>query len=94
VSEASSGPDGLAMLATQTVDAVFTDLSMPGMDGFELAAVVREAYPATKIVLITGFGGTIDHDEARRFVDAVVSKPFLYSTLANVLGCLSEGGSR
>jgi PAS domain S-box-containing protein len=89
VEVASTGPEGLAVLASGGVDAVFTDLSMPGMDGWEVARRVRADYPGTKVVLITGFGAAIDPSESHKHVDAVVSKPFLYSTLAKVLRDLS-----
>jgi len=38
-------------------DIVFTDVQMPGMDGFQLLARLRETCPDVEVVVITGFGG-------------------------------------
>lgn len=42
---------------TQSVDAVFLDAAMPGLDGFELTKIVRSSIPNSKvpIVMLTGF---------------------------------------
>jgi PAS domain S-box-containing protein len=85
VEVASGGPEGIAMLANTHYDVVFTDLSMPVMDGWEVARRVRTASTRTKVVLITGFGATLEGGVLPAGIDAVVSKPFLYSTLARVL---------
>jgi signal transduction histidine kinase/CheY-like chemotaxis protein len=85
VDVASDGRAGLDYLERHRVDAVFTDLSMPGMDGWEVARRIREAHPVTKIVLITGFAGALEEQDVGSLVDAVVSKPFLYATLARTL---------
>lgn len=37
------------------VDAVFSDVMMPGMNGMQLAEAIRYRYPAVRIVLTTGF---------------------------------------
>ncbi len=38
-------------------DIVFTDVQMPGMDGFQLLARLHKARPDVDIVIITGYGG-------------------------------------
>ena len=37
------------------IDAVFSDVMMPGMNGLQLADAVREMYPRVKIVLTSGY---------------------------------------
>lgn len=46
---------GLAMAARQTYDAIFLDVEMPGMDGFELCKRIRETAlnPTTPVVFVT-----------------------------------------
>jgi two-component system, OmpR family, response regulator len=37
------------------IDAVFTDIMMPGMNGLQLAEAIRRFYPSIRILLTTGF---------------------------------------
>jgi CheY-like chemotaxis protein len=54
---ASNAADALALLdAGATVDAVFSDVAMPGtMNGVELASTLRWRYPQLAVVLATGY---------------------------------------
>ena len=55
--EAPDGEMALPLLQTIQPDVLITDIKMPFMDGLELARIVRERLPATKIVILSG------HDE-------------------------------
>lgn len=37
------------------IDAVFSDVMMPGMTGFQLGEIMRRLYPAIRLVLTSGF---------------------------------------
>lgn len=53
---AHSADEALRMLeADKDIDALFTDVMMPGMNGLELADAVSEKYPTVKIVLTSGY---------------------------------------
>ena len=53
---AASGPEALALLAAgEIVEALVTDLSMPGMDGLTLIRAVQERRPGLAAVLLTGY---------------------------------------
>jgi len=52
---ATSASEALALLATQDVDAVVTDLTMPCMDGAELLRRVMRQHPATVRFLLSGY---------------------------------------
>jgi len=41
------------------VDLLVTDLQMPGMNGRELAAVVRKTNPQVRVLYVTGFADTL-----------------------------------
>ena len=41
------------------VDLLVTDLKMPGMNGRELAAVVRKSNPQVRVLFVTGFADTL-----------------------------------
>ncbi|MDH5572314.1 MAG: PAS domain S-box protein [Gammaproteobacteria bacterium] len=52
---ARNGEEALAILEQQPIDLVFSDVIMPGMDGYQLANKIREKYPQIKIQLASGF---------------------------------------
>ena len=53
---AYSAQEALAILGTDPeIDAVFSDVMMPGMNGLQLAETIRHLYPKVHIVLTTGF---------------------------------------
>ncbi|MDH3326293.1 MAG: PAS domain S-box protein [Gammaproteobacteria bacterium] len=45
----------LEILEKEPVDVLLSDVIMPDMDGYQLANIVREKYPAIKIQLASGF---------------------------------------
>ena len=55
MSFAAGGAEALAILETKPFDAVVTDMRMPAMDGAKLLALVRERYPATIRIVLSGY---------------------------------------
>jgi response regulator RpfG family c-di-GMP phosphodiesterase len=51
---AASGHEALQLLETHPIDAVISDLQMPGMSGMELLAKVRQIHPRTVFLMVTG----------------------------------------
>jgi response regulator RpfG family c-di-GMP phosphodiesterase len=51
---AASGEEALRILETHRIDAVISDLQMPGMSGMELLAKVRKSYPQIVFLVVTG----------------------------------------
>lgn len=77
VSTAADGHEALVLFESREFDAVFTDVGMPGMSGWELASNIRQRRKNLPIAVITGWGeavGSNEHKEAG--VDWVVAKPF------------------
>jgi len=75
---------------------VFTALGMPDMSGWEVAERIKIGHPDLPVVLVTGWGTSLDQDEVRRRgISAVVHKPFeivdLLRTAALVLAAKEEG---
>jgi CheY-like chemotaxis protein len=53
---AHSGHEAMQRLQEDgDIDAVFSDVMMPGMTGVQLADAIREMYPRVKIVLASGY---------------------------------------
>jgi len=83
---AGSGREALAMLERNQFDLVFTDLSMPEMDGWAVASEVRRRWPQVKVVMITGYAvpqETVDSN--RDLVSEVIFKPIRFDDLSLTL---------
>jgi putative nucleotidyltransferase with HDIG domain len=52
---AESGASALELLAGEPVDLIISDMRMPGMDGAQLLKQVRERWPKTARMLLTGY---------------------------------------
>jgi len=52
---AENGKKALEILETESVDLLFSDVIMPGMDGYELASRVKKNYPDIIIQMASGF---------------------------------------
>lgn len=82
---ATSGQDALRILADLRVHVVVSDMRMPGMDGAKLLSVIREKYPETMRVVLSG---QTDVDTALRvvpFAHQFLSKPTPPEVLVDVL---------
>lgn len=55
VGEAASGVEALAKVPLVQPDVVITDIRMEDMDGLEFAEAVRDAYPDTRIIFLSGY---------------------------------------
>ena len=69
------GREALAQLALQPVDIVVSDMRMPGMDGVELLEKVRERWPATARIMLSGSAHREEIERATSAVDELLSKP-------------------
>jgi CheY-like chemotaxis protein len=93
VVEAADGPNALAALVATPVDAVITDLGMPGMSGWELARRLKGQSPGLPVILLTGWQEQAPGDEAdRRSVDAILGKPVRLDELSRVIQEIAVGG--
>jgi two-component system response regulator HydG len=89
--EASEGESGLEQVKCQSFDAVFTDLHMPGMTGWEVAREVKRVDPGCTVVVLTGF--LKDADQG--MLDAcgirfVLTKPFRLEKLTETVTKIAE----
>jgi CheY-like chemotaxis protein len=89
---AHDGAQGLSVAREFVPDAIFLDLELPGMDGFEVARALREEPRASTCTLIalTGWDGPEHKRKAREagFHFHLV-KPLMKTKLAPVLASLT-----
>ena len=71
-----SGEDALKLIGTAPPDALFLDVSMPGINGLEVLAEVRRTRPQLAVVVITGHATADEVEQVKRLgaVD-VIPKP-------------------
>ena len=68
VKTTSSPREALDLTRTFSIDLVLSDLKMPGeMDGIEFLKRVKDASPATEVIIITGFGSVRGAVDALRY---------------------------
>ena len=83
---AQDGTEALALFRERQFDAVFTDVGMPGMSGWELAREIRQLNKHIPIAIITGWGEIVGSNEQRAAgVDWVLAKPFTADRIAELV---------
>jgi DNA-binding NtrC family response regulator len=50
-----NGADAMRMLEEESFDLVLTDLKMPDIDGIEVLKMIKERWPQTEVIVITGY---------------------------------------
>ena len=88
VTMASNGAEGLKLIRSLQPRVVFSDVSMPDMDGFQLADAMRADPTIARIpiVFITASVQRADIEEAlRRGGSRVISKPFTVTELRELV---------
>jgi len=77
VSEASDADEALGIVKdTPAFDILLTDLSLPGMSGWELSKAVQEINPKIKVAILSGWDvGEDDERIAEYGVSEILSKP-------------------
>ena len=90
---ATDGRTALKRLATQTFDLIMTDYDMPGLNGLELALVVRQTLPHTPIVLMTASGDSegLQDEICTLELDGYLQKPFSLRQIRDLLEGSKEG---
>jgi DNA-binding NtrC family response regulator len=83
-----SGKGALEILENQTFDVVFTDLKMMDIGGMEVLRIIKQKFPDTLVVIITGYATVASAVETMRYgAFDYLPKPF---TPAEILAILNK----
>ncbi|HTY10164.1 MAG: response regulator [Bacteroidota bacterium] len=90
VATAGDGDEAISVLQGKSFDLVLLDIKMPRVDGFEVLRFIKERYPATKVIMLTGFADLKNAIESKKLgAEDFVSKPYdlvdLLTTIERVL---------
>ena len=82
-----TSPTGMSKGMMVPDDLVITDFLMPGIDGLELARLIKAGTPQRPVLLITAHEETVSRREKARLqhVDAMLTKPFSHEQLLDAL---------
>jgi FixJ family two-component response regulator len=90
-----SSAQSFLMNGLSGLDALITDIGMPGMDGFELCDLVKKVSPDLPMFLITGRHEMADADRAHGF-SGCFRKPFdaqlMLAAIGNAIRKSKNGG--
>jgi CheY-like chemotaxis protein len=76
VTEARDGAEAYGLYQLSQFDCVVTDYNMPRMQGDALAIAIKQANPAQRVVMCSGFVDTVTWStQLPWFLDAFVTKP-------------------
>jgi DNA-binding response OmpR family regulator len=91
---ALNGTEGLWMARENPYDAIVLDIMLPGMNGYQVCATLREEQVWTPILMLTAKDGEFDEAEALDTgADDYVTKPFSFVVLVARLRSLIRRGA-
>ncbi|MDQ2728718.1 MAG: response regulator transcription factor [Actinomycetota bacterium] len=95
VDVALDGTEGRWLASENPYDAIILDIMLPGVNGFQLCANLRDAGNWTPILMLTAKDGELDEAEALDTgADDFLTKPFSFVVLvARLRALLRRGGA-
>lgn len=89
---ASDGKQALACLSSEKVQAVISDIKMPGMDGIALAGQIKRIYPQLPVILITAYysSSESERDNTPEVANGYLRKPFKVEKIIDLLNDLTS----
>jgi CheY-like chemotaxis protein len=92
-----NGQEAFARIAEFNPDIVLADVNMPGLDGFELSAKIKESPETSGVKVLLLAGDFEDFDEQRYQACGAnnhISKPFKSDDIVSMVKGLLEGSNR
>lgn len=88
---AASGPEAIERARQQPFDVVFLDIKMPGMNGVETFAALKQIAPRASYIMITGYAGSDLVDQSLRDgAQLCLSKPFGVADILDLVRSLER----
>ncbi len=82
VFEAETAEIGLKILETETINVMFLDLNLPGMNGVELCREIKSHKPISIVYAVTGYASLFELDNCREAgFDDYFTKPVSLESL-------------
>lgn len=81
---ANSAEDALDTLNAQQFDLVITDINMPGMSGIDLCRLIRDTFPETAVILMSGGHSKVTKPEQGCGAGGYLAKPFINTELLGI----------
>jgi two-component system, cell cycle sensor histidine kinase and response regulator CckA len=89
VRAAATAEEALGLEQQQHVDVLLTDVMLPSMSGPQLARLIRERSPRTRVLFMSGYAGALLNDEDMQGAD-FLQKPFDARTVAQKIRALVD----
>jgi CheY-like chemotaxis protein len=86
---AANAADALRLVKIDGIDAVLTDVMMPGMNGYQLAQRRREIEPQLPVICVTGYQNV---SEDHRHCEIILQKPYRAAVLKKTLRMVLAAG--
>ncbi|WP_211470071.1 response regulator [Collimonas humicola] len=91
----NDGSDALTLFEKNAYDMVFTDLSMPGMDGYTLATFLRRRGAQLPIIAITAHASVEEHSRCKQVgISDVLLKPMSLDDIDQMVRKYMKGSVR
>jgi DNA-binding response OmpR family regulator len=91
VTTAEDAESALQFMERGTVDMLITDLGLPSMDGWDLAAAARRCLPHIGILAISSWQGEDAPQKMAEYgIDLMVWKPFRFDQIRQAIDRMGE----
>ena len=89
VARAFSGEEALRTIADEKIDLVILDIMMHGIRGTDVAKIIKDKYPQTKIIVVTAYPDEGNRLSQEVHLEGLFIKPFGVQDFYNKLLALS-----
>ncbi|HEX3914760.1 MAG TPA: response regulator [Steroidobacteraceae bacterium] len=81
----ASGDEAIAALESRPFDLVVSDVRMPGMDGGQLLTVVKQRWPTSMRIIVSGYSDPVQAVRLTSLAHQYISKPCDGRELENII---------